>query len=582
MKNKILKILLVFILSLAFFGLGEIVQANSIRKISMDIYVNDDGDAQVTETWNCSVSQGTEVYHPYYNLGNSKITNLTVSEGSKEYTTLNSWNTSGSLDSKAYKCGINKISNGVELCWGISKYGSHTYTVKYNISKFVSELTDSQMIYWTLIPYDFSNSIGDMKIKIYTDSYIKDTIDVWGYGNYGGLAYVNNGVIYMDSDGKLSTSEYMTILVKFPLGTFNTSNKLNHEFDYYYEMAEEGTEKYVNDNSKKSFYKTIISLFSTLIVFFHVFALAFGVGFLNKKDRSVKKIKYGEEGKKIPRDVEYYRDIPCDGNLYKAYYIAYQYGLIKKKSDLLGAIILKWMKDGLVKTDKVETGFIRKKLDTAIVLLNKDVEFQNIREKELYNMLYEASGDGVLEKKEFKKWCSGKYSKILNWFDNILDEKRNDLVKDNLVIKSERKLIGIFTIKEYVATPELKQEALKLAGLKKYLLEYTLIKDRESIEVTLFENYLIYAQLMGIAKEVSKEFKNLYPEIIEESHFNSYDDILFIHYCSLSGISAANSARSARSAAQIYSGGRRWILFWRRRRRLFRRRRRPEEAFVKK
>ena len=85
----------------------------------------------------------------------------------KNYTTLNSWNTSGSLSSKAYKCGINKISNGVELCWGISNYGSNTYTVKYTITNFVSSLADCQMVYWTLIPYDFSNSIGSVKIKIH-------------------------------------------------------------------------------------------------------------------------------------------------------------------------------------------------------------------------------------------------------------------------------------------------------------------------------------------------------------------------------------------------------------------------------
>lgn len=42
----------------------------------MDIFVDDNGNAQVTEVWNCKTNQGTEVYHPYYNLGSSKISNL--------------------------------------------------------------------------------------------------------------------------------------------------------------------------------------------------------------------------------------------------------------------------------------------------------------------------------------------------------------------------------------------------------------------------------------------------------------------------------------------------------------------------
>ena len=102
------------------------------------------------------------------------------------------------------------------------------------------------MIYWTLIPYDFSNSIGNVYIKIHTDFRIKDTVDVWGYGNYGGTAYVYDGYIEMQSDGRLATDEYMTILVKFPVGSFNTTNKLNKNFQYYFDMAEEGATKYIS------------------------------------------------------------------------------------------------------------------------------------------------------------------------------------------------------------------------------------------------------------------------------------------------------------------------------------------------
>ena len=82
--------------------------------------------------------------------------------------------------------------------------------------------------------------------------------------------------------------------------------------------------------------------------------------------------------------------------------------------------------------------------------------------------------------------------------------------------------------------------------------EYTLIKDREAIEVTLFEEYLIYAQMMGIAKQVAKEFKDVYPEIIEQSKFTSYDNIIIINSYAAHGIS---TARSAEARARNYSSG---------------------------
>ena len=516
----------------------------------MDIYVDNQGDAYVTETWKCNVIQGTEVYHPYYNLGNSEIKDLTVSAGTTKYKTLSKWNTSGTLESKANKCGINKISNGVELCWGISEYGSHTYTAKYTITNFVSETTDAQMIYWTLIPYDFSNSIGNMYIKIHTDFEIEDTIDVWGYGNYGGTAYVYDGYIEMQSDGALATDEYMTILVKFPLGTFNTTNKLYDNFEYYYDMAEVGTIKYISTDSEFSTDEIVASVilvaFGILVPIFLVFIIL-----TNNGDKF--KIDYGTEGKKIPNDVPYFRDIPCKKDIFRAYYIGYQYGIIKNKTDILGAIILKWLKDGVIRIEEKETGLIFKKENTVIVLKETNPEiFTETKEKELFKMLYDASKDGYLESKEFEKWCEYSYSKVLSWFDTIIFSEGMKLVEEGLIKVEERVRLKVFKNKVKVATPELKQEAIELAGLKRYLNEYTLIKEREAVEVHLFEEYLIFAQIMGIAKKVAKQFKDIYPEIIEQSSFTSYDYIMFVHMSSHKGISAAQSAKTR---AESYSSG---------------------------
>ncbi len=544
MKNKILKILSVVLVFLAVILIKTTVQANSISSIDMDIYVDNNGNAEVTETWNCDSTSQTEWYRSYYNLENSQISNLRVSDKTKTYTTLSTWDVDASFSEKAYKCGLNKVNNGIEICWGKSEYGRNTYIVKYNISNFVSELTDCQMMYWTLIPSSHSANMGEIKIKVHADQYFQDTIDVWGYGNYGGLCYVSQGAIYMQTSGSLGTDEYMTFLAKFPKETFNTSNVLDYDFNHFYNMAEEGSTKYQKE--KKSLLDKIIGVIGSLITFvpFIIIGIAGAVSATKKKHG----FNYGEAGKSIPKDVPYYRDIPCNGDIFKAYYIAYQYELVKKDTDILGAIILKWLKKGIIRTEQKEAGKIFKKEDTVVVLGNKyNIEFENFREKELFNMMHEASGDGVLENKEFEKWCKKSYEKILDWFDDILKEQRNNLVSNGLITKSK----GTFSTK-YVATPELKEEALQLAGLKRFLLDYTLIKDRQAIEVELFEDYLIYAQMLGIAKQVSKQFKELYPDLIEQTNYGSYDNIVYINYVSSRGVSSANSARAA---AESYSSG---------------------------
>lgn len=562
--KKNLKFIFSFLILFIILLISKKVNANSIKSISMDIYVDNSGDAHVTEIWSCYANNGTEIYHPYYNLGNSVISDLTVSEADTTYTTLSSWNTSNTFDEKNLKCGINTISNGVELCWGISKYGNHTYNVTYKISNFVADLTDSQMMYWTLIPYNFSNNIGNVYIKIHTDFNISSTTDVWGYGNYGGTCYVYDGYIEMQSDGVLNSSEYMTILVKFPSNTFNVAgNSLNHDFNYYYEMSQEGSTAY-NQKTPSKFSYIFNMIFTFLVSFVSIFLPIFlGIVF-SKKHIWENSLNLDKSVKQGIKNAEYFRDIPCNKNLFIAYYVATQYGLSKKKTDLLGAVILKWLKDGIVKVEKRETGKVFKK-ENSVIILNTEYYKQathfdlntfdgmiKYKEHELYEMIYEASKDGILENKEFENWCAKHYTEILNWFDDILKIVESHLEKENLITYTECKVYGFLNSKKKNASTELNTTAIELAGLKKYLEDYTLISDRESIEVTLFEYYLIFAQVLGIADKVAKEFKELYPDMIEQSNFNSYDYVLFIHTCSYNGIYHASAAKSR---AQSYSSG---------------------------
>ena len=136
---------LLFLLSIIFI-FPFYVKANEIDKIDMSIYVDQNGTAHVTETWSANLSTGTEGYKPYYNIGNAKITNFKVSENNKEYTYVDAWDTSESFSQKAHKNGINYISNGLELCWGISEYGYHNYVLTYDIQGFIASVNDADMI----------------------------------------------------------------------------------------------------------------------------------------------------------------------------------------------------------------------------------------------------------------------------------------------------------------------------------------------------------------------------------------------------------------------------------------------------
>ena len=62
MKRIIQLITLILVINFIPF-----VKANNISSVSMDVYIDDNGDAHITEVWNAKLSSGTEGYKPYYN-----------------------------------------------------------------------------------------------------------------------------------------------------------------------------------------------------------------------------------------------------------------------------------------------------------------------------------------------------------------------------------------------------------------------------------------------------------------------------------------------------------------------------------
>ena len=52
------------LLILCFFASVQIVNASSINSVDMDIVLDENGKATITETWIASVNQGTEGWHP--------------------------------------------------------------------------------------------------------------------------------------------------------------------------------------------------------------------------------------------------------------------------------------------------------------------------------------------------------------------------------------------------------------------------------------------------------------------------------------------------------------------------------------
>ena len=83
--KKMYKIIFIFTIVLLYMFIGK-VYANSINDIDIDVYIDKNGDANVTETWKEWLNEGTEGYKEYKNLGNSEISDFQVFDDTgKEY-----------------------------------------------------------------------------------------------------------------------------------------------------------------------------------------------------------------------------------------------------------------------------------------------------------------------------------------------------------------------------------------------------------------------------------------------------------------------------------------------------------------
>ena len=526
---------IVFIIFTFLFSVGTAFATNHIYDINMEIYVDENGDATITETWIVDGSDGTEWYKVYNNLGNSKITDFTVSmDGSP--LTYKVWDVDESLNEKKGYYGINYTSSGLELCFGKYDYNRHEFTLNYKISNFVLNTDDSQVIYWNLIDRLSSVDFEDFSIVLSSYYEFPDTLDVWGYG-YKGYAYVENGKIYLSNEDDMN-GNYVVLLAKFPLNTFNTTNTSDryNTFDDVLTAAEEGSFEYdYNETSVMTkIFNFLIDLFSILL-----FCLPFIIAVLIARSS-----KYGYKDNKTitKKNTPYFRDIPCNKDIYYANALAQLNGFTKSASNILGAILLKWVKEDKIKVikDNKKTSL---QFDNSIVIDNK-------LENDLYKIMYTASKDGILENKELEKWARKNYDKYLRIFERIKNGKINELKQAGHIYKRKNRQECKY---KNIMDDTLYEDSKKLYGLKLFLEDFSSINTKEVIEVKLWDEYLMFAYLFGIADKVAKQIKNMYPEYIANLDNNiDLDTIILFNMIS---VRSANAASSARASAQSYSGG---------------------------
>lgn len=549
MKKTLLKFYLCLALIFFIFSLSTSSQANSIDSIDITVEIDSAGTAHITEVWKADLDEGTEGYKPYGNLGDCEIRNFTVSDDSGTTYSNISWNPNASFDNKKYKCGLREVNDVIELCWGISKYGDRTYYLNYEITNFINQYKDCQGINFQLMPIDMDQRVGSASIKINFPYSVQDEISEYHSFGFDGTINLTNGVLTLNTNGRLKSSNYMAFMVKFEDSYFYDTHDVDLTFEEDLKLAQEYEEK----QEKSAFRKFIMILLIVIAcILFSVFIIIFIYVY------TAPSLAY-DGTNKLPKqkEVNYWREIPAEKDLFKAYWLAEKYNILSDKSGLIGALLLRWIQKGYISISKTKAGLFSLKDNNYAIDFTKFDSCEDPLENELLQFFKKASKENeILEANEFEKYCKTYYTKIETWFGKVSDEGTSRYEKEGLItLKPLEKKVLFFhkTHSVRTASLQLKEEATKLLGLKKFLLEYSMIDHRTAIEVQLWEEYLIFAGLLGIADKVSEQFSKLYPDYSKMSNLNTEFTTVAVTNISHRGYSAAHNAYT--SSQSSGSGG---------------------------
>ena len=350
---------------------------------------------------------------------------------------------------------------------------------------------------------------------------------------YSCLLFMINGDYYIKNNQQHIVEKNDTIISKKNIDYTKIGYKLSTNSNNINNSLEKETLNKVKDKTYKIVVVSIaILLFQIMIIILIHFLIIKKIINYKKIKISNKKITHVlgensyknrnckfEKGNRIieEKDVPYYRDIITNRDIFRDYWIIYNYYLGENDFDFFGTLLLKWINDDNIKIELDNNNKFKN-----IIFVNNPKNCNEVEYK-LYHYLFQASFgneklgfnvDNKLDVIEFKNWYLENYGKITNWFSSILDYEVDNLIKENKITIEKKKVNNIYKI-SYIVDPSMREDAIKLMGLKKFMKDFTILKDRETMEVKLFNKYLMYATMFGITNKVYKELQEIYPKIID-------------------------------------------------------------------
>ena len=512
------------------------------HSLDIDVTLHDNGDADVVETRRMTIDEvGTESYIVIGNLNGRKIRDFGVSdETGTEFRNIGPWDVDRSREQKTGQCGIVTKPDGYELCWGLGRSGARTYTIRYTVTNMVHAYEESDGFNFMFVARNITPSPEEATVTVRAPHRAtglpQDSVRVWSFG-FVGESEKADGEVTVYTTEPMTGKSAMIVMLELDKGILHPAVQENTKFEEVKELAFEGS-NYVDPPWYVQLWNYItqdVWTFCAILGF--VFIGLWGIWTT---------LNVRRERKKLLKTVDWYRDIPLNGDLVHArsLYDAFYNTEGIETDDIISAMVLRLLRTGTLRVEQLmvqPTGLKRMmggeaKMQPCIVIgefneRNRLINAEPIRK--LYDMFRQASGDDqVLQPRELRKWMNRHEDEVVAFVDSTT--KKMSVKQAKLEIEDVRKVFG----------------------LKKFLSDFTLANERHMSEVGLWNDYLVYATLFGIADQVMADMKQLNPEFLQMSEITrNMTDTTVVPLLMATTSHTATSVKSAVESRRSGGGG---------------------------
>ena len=568
--KKILFTIFIVIATLLIFNVKSEATLE-LNELDFDAQINSDGSMNITEIWDINISE-TNTLFKTFKIDNSKYSNITE----VEVTDISSNTNFSQINEEMYHVTKNCYyalinSNGAfEIAWGVGLDNSSarkTYQISYKVNDAIAKYNDYAELYWQFIGEDFEIDADKITGTIYLpyDASNKEDIRVWGH------TQDLNGEIYVTDLNKIeftinnySSGNYVEVRSLIPNDMIYYSGRTYDSDILEKVLSEEG--KWADEaNARRNFRKGLIICATVVGIILIIASLVIFLKNIRKYFKMQKKYKPSTK-------LQYFRELPYEDATPPEALFIFSNGNTKNFSSSFSANILdlclkKYItleaerKEGIIKSDIIKITIVDKEIsdlkdDEKLTLeFLKDVakytksESQNTittkditkyLEKHLRKVeqLDEQLGK-IIENEEIKRENYNKqnYEKMAKYMGKCILSLMLMFIVIPIIIYCVQMRLNIISIavsiilmmilmlnaimyqmtlsKINIFTQKGVDEREQWKAFKKYMEDFSLLKDKEVPALAIWEKYLVFATAFGISDKVLKQLKVIYPEMMD-------------------------------------------------------------------